>query len=240
MYEGVADAFFQNVTIYDAIGLVGVVLYVVAYAALQFGLIIGRGFLYPAANGIAACLVLVSLFDQFHLASAVVQAVWVAISVWGVTRLYIAMQHARFNEEEEALLAAKQIRLPKFLARKLLDLGQWQNAPAGTVLTTQGVPVSHLYYLSKGAAKAELDGATVSQFGSGSFVGEFVCLTGEPALGTVTLTEDSRLFAIESNNLRRFASRRGEIAEALESSIVQEIGRKFADGTSRLRGEAQT
>ena len=240
MYEGVADEFFQNVTIYDAIGLVGVVLYIGAYAALQFGLIIGRGFLYPAANGIAAGLVLFSLFDQFHLASAVIQAVWIAISIWGVTRLFVAMQRARFNEEEEALLASKQIKLPKYLARKLLDLGQWRNAPAGTVLTTQGEPVSDLYYLSKGAAKAEINGDVVTQLGPGSFVGELVCLTGEPAVGTVTLTEDSRFFSIESSNLQRFASRSGEIAEALESSIVHEIGRKFAESASRRRGEAGT
>lgn len=239
MYESVADSFFQQVTVYDTIGLVGVALYVVAYAALQFGLIIGRGFLYPAINGIAACLVMISLFDVFHLASAITQGVWIAISAWSVARLYLATQRARFNKEEEELLATKHIQLPSYLARKLLDLGEWRNAPAGTVLTKQGEPVSHLYYLSKGDATATRNDALIAQLGPKSFVGEFVCLTGEPAVATVTLTEDARLFCIESSNLRRFAARDGDIAEALESSIVQEIGRKVVKTASRMRGEAK-
>ncbi|MEM7221966.1 MAG: cyclic nucleotide-binding domain-containing protein [Pseudomonadota bacterium] len=238
MYEGVADAFFQNVTVYDAIGVVGVVLYIVAYAALQFGLIIGRGTLYPALNGLAASLVMVSLFDQFHLASAIIQAMWIAISVTSLTRLYFATQRARFSKEEEELLAAKQIHLPSYLSRKLMDLGEWRNAPAGTVLTEQGKPVSHLYYLSKGEAEVTRNDQFLTHLGPKSFVGEIVCLTGEPSLGTVTLTERSRLFSIESGNLKRFVGRSGDIAEALESSIVQEISRKLVEGTSRLRGGA--
>lgn len=239
MYEGIADAFFQNVTVFDTIGIVGVVFYMGAYAALQFGLIIGRGVLYPAMNALAAFLVFISLLDQFHLASAVIQVLWFAISVASLTRLYLSIQRTRINSEEEELLSAKQIQLPRYLARKLLDLGDWRNAPAGTVLTQQGEPVSHLYYLSTGGAVATRNDQFLTDLGPKSFVGEFVCLSGEPAVGTVTLTEDSRLFCIESSNLRRFVSRRGEIAEALESSIAHEIGRKLAESTARLRGEVR-
>lgn len=236
MNVGIGEPLFQNVTAYDGIGVCGVALYVLAYAALQFGFIMGRGFLYPAMNAIAACLVLISLFDRFQLASAIIQTVWIAISATSMIRLYLAIQRAELNKEEEELLAAKQIQLPKYLARKLLDLGEWRDFSVGTVLTEQGKPVSHLYYLSKGAAKATRNGKFLTQIGPKSFVGEFVCLTGEPAVGTVTLTEDSRLFSIESGYLKRFVGRSGDITEALNSSIVQEIGRKVVATSSRLSG----
>lgn len=239
MYDGVSDAFFQQVTVYDSIGILGVMLYLVSYAALQFGFIIGRGFLYPGANAIAASLVMVSLLDQFHLPSAIIQAVWITISVTSMVRLYLATRRATFSTEEEEFLSTKHIQLPDYLARKLLDLGEWLNMPAGTVLTEQGKPVSHLYYLSKGRAAAVRNDAFITHFGPKSFVGEFVCLTGEPSLGTVTLSEDSRLFRIESSNLRRFAARRGDITEALESSIVHDLARKVTATTARRRGESK-
>ena len=236
MFEGVVSAFVQHVTIYDTIGVLGVILFLFAYAALQFGLIIGRGFLYPALNAFASCLVMIGLLDSFNLASTISQILWFAISIASLTRLTLATRSATFSKEESDLLAAKQIQLPAFLARKLLDMGEWRNAPAGTVLTEQGKPVSHLYYLSKGAAEATRNDAPLARLGPSSFVGEFVCLTGEPAVGTVTLTEDSRLFCIESEKLRQFATRDGDISEALESSIVQEIGRKVVSAIDPRRG----
>ena len=81
-----ATQFFQNVTVFDTIGLLGVVTGLGAYAALQFGFIIGRGYAYPALNTLASVLILISLIGQFHLATAISQLLWIAISTVGISR----------------------------------------------------------------------------------------------------------------------------------------------------------
>jgi len=228
---------FRQVTFFDTIGLIGVITYLVAYALLQFGYIIGRGIAFPGLNLIAGSLILVSLSDSFSLASVINESLWMALSMVGLARLYLASRLARFNAEEEDMLAAKHIQLPRHLARKLLNLGEWRDAPAGTVLTEQGKPVSHLYFIAQGEADATRNGGLLTKFGPKSYVGELVCLTGEPAVATVTLTVDSRLFTIAADRLKRFISREGDVAEAIESSIVQEMATKVTGSAYPLREE---
>jgi len=237
MDAGAVTEFFKHITFFDTVGLIGALSYIVGYALLQFGLIIGRGVGYPAFNLVASGLILVSLIDKFNMASAISQSLWLSLSIFGIARICLVSRLARFSAEEEDMLAAKHIQLPRYLARKLLNLGEWRNAPAGTVLTEQGRPVSHLYFLAQGGADATRNGALLSKLGPKSYVGELVCLTGEPAVATVTLTADSRLFSIASDRLKRFISREGDIAEALESSIVQEMVGKVIASTYPWREE---
>jgi CRP-like cAMP-binding protein len=179
----------------------------------------------------------VSLSDSFSLASVINESLWMALSMVGLARLYLASRLARFSAEEEDMLAAKHIQLPRHLARKLLNLGEWRDAPAGTVLTEQGKPVSHLYFLAQGEADATRNGGLLTKLGPKSYVGELVCLTGEPAVATVTLTADSRLFTVASDRLKQFISREGDVAEAIESSIVKEMAGKVTGSAYALREE---
>jgi Cyclic nucleotide-binding domain len=226
MYIEAVSKLFDHLTFFDTLGLLGVVIGLCGYAALQFGFIRGRGIAYPGLGALSSVLILTSLIDSFNLALGISELLWLSISVAGLTRIFLASRFARFNAEEEDMLAAKHIQLPRYLARKLLNLGEWRNAPAGTVLTEQGRPVSHLYFLAQGEADATRNGGLLSKLGPKSYIGELVCLTGEPAVATVTLTADSRLFTIASDKLKRFISREGDIAEAIESSIVREMAGK--------------
>jgi Cyclic nucleotide-binding domain len=237
MYADAVTEFFTQITFFDTLGLIGALSYIVGYALLQFGFIIGRGVAYPAFNLAASGLILVSLIDKFNMASAISQSLWVSLSIFGIARIFLASRFARFNAEEEDMLAAKHIQLPRYLARKLLNLGEWRDAPAGTVLTEQGRPVSHLYFLAQGEADATRNGGLLSKLGPKSYIGELVCLTGEPAVATVTLTADSRLFTIASDKLKRFISREGDIAEAIESSIVQEMAGKVTGSAFPWRNQ---
>ncbi len=72
--------------IYDIIGLLGVGFYVFSYGALQFGKIDGNSLRYCALNGLAASLVLISLLNDFNLASAIIQIVWITVSLCGLLR----------------------------------------------------------------------------------------------------------------------------------------------------------
>ncbi len=70
--------------LHTVIGLAGVVGYVASYALLQLGLLDGNGVRYSIANVLAAGLVLFSLTDEFNLASALIQVIWIVIGVSGL------------------------------------------------------------------------------------------------------------------------------------------------------------
>lgn len=71
---------------YDLIGNLGVATIVLSYLALQAGWLEGRGLRYSAANAVGAFFVLVSLCFDFNLSAFVVEAFWMAISLFGVVR----------------------------------------------------------------------------------------------------------------------------------------------------------
>ena len=79
-----------ELSLFEAMGLVGVAFYLGSYAALQFGLIDGKRMIYPALNFIAASCVLVSLFENFNMPSLLIQISWITISLYGISRIVIA------------------------------------------------------------------------------------------------------------------------------------------------------
>lgn len=70
--------------LYTAIGLGGVGFYVASYGLVQIGKMDGNGVVYSVMNVIAASMVLVSLFQDFNLASMVTQVTWIAVGVMGL------------------------------------------------------------------------------------------------------------------------------------------------------------
>lgn len=68
------------------IGVVGFLFYIFSFAGVQLGFIDGNGLLYTACNIIAATLVGLSLFSEFNLSSALIQASWIAIGLIGLVR----------------------------------------------------------------------------------------------------------------------------------------------------------
>ena len=71
---------------FDAVGMVGVVAILAAYALLQAGRLRAEDPRHPALNGIGALLVLVSLVHDFNLSAAVVEGAWLLISAYGLAR----------------------------------------------------------------------------------------------------------------------------------------------------------
>ena len=66
------------------LGVAGFFAYLGSFAALQFNLLDGNSTIYSVMNVIAASLVLMSLFDQFNLASALIQSSWILIGLSGL------------------------------------------------------------------------------------------------------------------------------------------------------------
>ncbi len=67
-------------------GFAGAALIIVAYFANQQGWLASDDRRFPAANLLGSVLIFASLFVQWNLPSAVIEAFWMAISAYGLLR----------------------------------------------------------------------------------------------------------------------------------------------------------
>lgn len=72
--------------IFDVLGIMGVGLIVAAYLLLQTDRLHARDRRYSLANATGAALVLVSLVHDFNLPAFLIEAFWLAISIYGLWR----------------------------------------------------------------------------------------------------------------------------------------------------------
>lgn len=72
---------------YDLLGNFGVALILLAYFLLQSERVRGQDISYLLLNTLGAMLVLVSLWFDFNLSAFIIEALWVVISLYGLTRL---------------------------------------------------------------------------------------------------------------------------------------------------------
>jgi hypothetical protein len=71
---------------YDWAGLVGVALTLLAFFLLQDGRLRGDGLPYQLMNAFGAFAVVLSLLYAFNLSAFVLEALWLAISIYGIAR----------------------------------------------------------------------------------------------------------------------------------------------------------
>ena len=68
-------------------GIIGTVLFLVAYFWNQQGWLSSEDWRYPLANLVAALLILVSLITAWNLPAAIIEIVWAAISIYGLVKV---------------------------------------------------------------------------------------------------------------------------------------------------------
>jgi hypothetical protein len=71
---------------FDLVGNIGVLLMVIAYLLLQLEKLSSSAFSYLLLNTIGAVLVLISLTYRFNLSAFLMEAFWLLISLYGLTR----------------------------------------------------------------------------------------------------------------------------------------------------------
>ena len=71
---------------FAATGLVGAAVLVAAYFANQQGSLSAEDWRFPAVNFVGSVLIAASLYTAWNLPSAVIEAFWMAISLYGVLR----------------------------------------------------------------------------------------------------------------------------------------------------------
>ena len=101
--------FLYNLSWHDAIGLAGAGLYLISYTLLQLKFINSDGGQYATLNLIAASAILFSLSQQFNLASAVINASWIVISLVGLgLRLRPPRARARPRKETQVRIKLRR------------------------------------------------------------------------------------------------------------------------------------
>lgn len=220
---------FSTLTIAEIAGLAGVLFYILSYFLLQIGMLASDRYTYPVLNLLAACCVLYSLQTHFNFASALIQLSWIAISLLGITRLYVISRNTRFTAEERGFLDTKLPGFPPHWARRLLNLARWRDGAAGTTLAHQAEPVTHLTYLVDGVADVFLDGKPIAELGPGTLVGEMSCLRDRPASATVMLRGPARVMQIDARGLRQLCRRIPGLDHTLALSFGHEIRDKLLE-----------
>ena len=76
----------MNLEWYDWIGMLGTLLVLGAFFLLQAGKIHGNRLAYQLLNLVGAACVLVSLWNKFNISVFLLEATWVAISIYGIAR----------------------------------------------------------------------------------------------------------------------------------------------------------
>jgi hypothetical protein len=71
---------------HDLVGNLGVALILGTYFALQSGRLDSKAVAYSALNALGAGSITLSLLFDFNLSAFVVEAAWVAVSVYGLAR----------------------------------------------------------------------------------------------------------------------------------------------------------
>jgi len=79
---------------YDWVGLLGTVMILGGFALLQAGKLSGTGLVYQLLNLFGAAGVLVSLLGTFNLSVFLLEAAWIAVSIYGIGRSFKAKSKA--------------------------------------------------------------------------------------------------------------------------------------------------
>ena len=215
-------------TLFDVAGIAGVMLYLGSYAVLQLGFISGRGYIYPALNAGAASCVMVSLIQDFNLSSLLIQISFIAISVYGISRLFVARNLRGYTVDQEAFMEYALPTIDREFSGELAKMGVWAQAPAGTIVTVEGRKVRDLVYIADGKAEVSLNNIPIATIHERSLLGEVTCMDGDPATATVTLTRPSRIMRINAEKLRAVLRAKPEMRSQLENSIKSDMASKLA------------
>lgn len=219
--------------LFDWLGYLGVALYLGSYGLLQAGIIRGSSYVYALLNLAAAAFVLASLTVSFNLSSAMIQVSWIVISIVGLIRLVFLNSSVRFSAEESALLGTVFPDMPKSIARRMLNQGNWISASENTEITTEGAPVNHLFFLHEGEARVLSAGVEVGRLSKG-LIGEMNVMQKGAASATVTTSEKCRLFTISGDVLNKLCARDADFRILLENGMSRDTGRKLHVANRKL------
>lgn len=220
-------------------GYLGVAFYIGSYIGLQTGFIPGVGYAYALCNLTGASLVLISLLHEWNRASAMISVAWIVISLVGITRTFLIKRRLHFSNEEEMFLKKAMPGIPREVARKILDAGNWLTLEPETHLTDEGQPVEYLYFISGGTAGVFVMGNKVAELDEG-FIGELNVMESGPASATVKALTNTRVFCVSGEALRRMTKVDTQTSLYLETHLSTATKQKLMQANLQLSASKGT
>lgn len=230
----------DTTTLFTIAGLLGVFFEVGAYAALQIGLIHGNGYGYTLANLTASVFLLLSLIAEFNISYFVIDIIFLALSLYGLARIFLLDRRARLTPEEIAFVAGQFPSMSRTMAHSFLSAGSWHHAEAGVRLATEGETLGALIYLASGEADIMSHGMKIAHCLPTSFIGELTCFDGGPASADVVLSTAARYFRIDTEALNRLCGKDFEMRQAVQFAIGNDTRKKLLEANQQLRGAPAT
>lgn len=144
-----------------------------------------------------------------------------------LARTWFERRSVRFTPEEKRMIDSLVAGLSISRARHLIDQGIWLAGKEGDVLTREGEPVDHLYYLAEGEARVMSMGRQVGTCGAGDLIGELTVLSGETASATVILTGPARFWCAPAEDLKPYVEAHDDIRRAIEHGFAMALKAKL-------------
>lgn len=176
-------------------------------------------------------------FDYFWLSNPVGvfwQSLLVLVNLGELFLLWRNDRRATFSDEEmlfrESLLAG----LSPGRTRRFLDLGRWEDLPAGTVLTREGRRPDFLIFIAAGEVRVETGARLVRVVGPGHLIGEMSLIgDGQAAATTDTLTQ-VRAWRIERPKLDRLRDTSPVTMAVVEAGVARDMRAKLVFQNANL------
>lgn len=196
---------------------------------------------YRRARAMVAVGALIGMANALLIQEDVVGAFWwgllMVASLMVLGRRLFENATTRFSDEEQAMLKDILSALPRPHARHLLDQGFWLSGRDGDVLTREGEPVTHLYYLASGEARVLSHGRQVGSCRAGDLVGEVTVLSADMASATVVLNGPARFWCAPATVLRPYLKAHDDVRTALEQGFAVSVKSKLR-ASNELLAEA--
>lgn len=214
-------------------GYVGVALLIGSYTGFQTGFVPGVGYTYALFNLVGASLVLISLFLEWNSAMAMISSSWIVISIAGITRTFLIKRNVHFSSEEEQFLKSGLPGIPREVARKIMNAGNWLTLRPRTNLAHEGQPVTHLYFILHGTAGVFVMDNKVAEIHEG-FIGELSVLDGGPASASVITLKNTRVFCVSGKALRQMTKADTQTSLYLETHLSTSTKQKLMQANLQL------
>ena len=148
------------------------------------------------------------------------EALFVLANLGQLLILYLERHRARFSDEEMLFINTALPGIDKALAARLMKRGQWQEVPAGAVLTTMGQMVPQLMFIASGLVTISRENRMAGACGQGDFLGEISVMGNRPATATATASKPVRFLGFEREALAGLLRSNPELRHAIRLSAA--------------------
>lgn len=151
---------------------------------------------------------------------------FVLINAAQLARLHLRTRtHGLREEERELLEHVLKVEEPD-RQRRLRDLLEWRDAPAGEVLMRQGESRPPLVYVASGTGRVEVGGRMVGTCTKGDFLGEMSAILGDDATATVVVADPMRIATFDRDALAEMTRTMPELQRAFDHAVNRGLAAK--------------